>query len=416
MDEVVGRKPDDMEPGPQGSAKLSLLGRAVRDAYGRGQEDEALEPIVLADPSGRPIGRPEAGDAVIFYDLRGEREVELTRSLTDEDFSHFPVRRGLGLHFVTMIEYSSQLRVKVAFPPQERLGQTLVEVLTRAGLRPVKIAESEKAVHVGFFLNGKREEPFAGERRVIVPSPSGDVSYALRPEMSAREVGQNVLAALDDETADVIIANLANVDVVGHLESREAVLAAVETVDSVLGQIAEAAARKKAALIVTADHGTVEEWLYPDGSVNTGHTRSRVPFILADFGLSRIDSARLKPEGELADVAPTVLRRLGVPAPEEMTGKSLVDEGAGGKEGGRSRLLLLPVVAGLAYEVTVKWAGSRPDNPFVKVLLWPGLQLQRLTTREPTPDQLDVAAAALDEVIKMDERRRLELEEAAALA
>ncbi|OGD27264.1 MAG: phosphoglycerate mutase [Candidatus Aminicenantes bacterium RBG_13_63_10] len=330
-----------MEPGPQGSAKLSLLGRAVRDAYGRGQEDEALEPIVLADPSGRPIGRPEAGDAVIFYDLRGEREVELTRSLTDEDFSHFPVRRGLGLHFVTMIEYSSQLRVKVAFPPQERLGQTLVEVLTRAGLRPVKIAESEKAVHVGFFLNGKREEPFAGERRVIVPSPSGDVSYALRPEMSAREVGQNVLAALDDETADVIIANLANVDVVGHLESREAVLAAVETVDSVLGQIAEAAARKKAALIVTADHGTVEDWLYPDGSVNTGHTRSRVPFILADFGLSRIDSARLKPEGELADVAPTVLRRLGVPAPEEMTGKSLVDEGAGGKEGGRSRLLLL---------------------------------------------------------------------------
>jgi len=332
-------EPENGKPRPQDSP--ASMAQAVRDAYRRGEEDEALTPIVLADESGRPLGRPAAGDAVIFYDIRGEREVELTRSLTEEDFQHFPVKKGLNLHFVTMIEYSSQLRVRVAFPPQARLARTLTEVLTRAGRRVVKISESEKAVHVGYFFNGRREEPFDGEKRIVVPSPPGDISYAQVPEMSAREVCRKVVAALDDETADVVVANLANVDVVGHLESREAVLAAVETVDAALGRIAEAAARKKAALIVTADHGTVEDWLYADGSVNTGHTRSRVPFLVADFRSSRPQAVRLAPEGELSDAAPTVLSLLGIPAPGEMTGRSLVEPADGGDISPRSRLLLL---------------------------------------------------------------------------
>ncbi|MBN2198284.1 MAG: alkaline phosphatase family protein [Candidatus Aminicenantes bacterium] len=319
----------------------SLMGRAVRDAYRKGQEDEALEPIVLADAEGNPLGRPEEGDAIVFYDIRGEREVELTRSLTDENFPHFPVKKGLSLHFVTMIEYSPQLRVKVAFPPNERLSGTLTEVLTRAGCKVVKISESEKAVHVGFFFNGRREEPFPGEHRIVVPSPPGDVSYARRPEMSAQDVCREILSALDDETADVIVANLANVDVVGHLESREAVLTAVETVDFVLGRIAEAAERKRAALVVTADHGTVEDWLYDDGSINTGHTRNRVPFLVADFRFPRPESVRLAPEGELADAAPTALTMLGIRRPAEMNGRSLVDTVSNDGTPRRSRLLFL---------------------------------------------------------------------------
>ncbi|MBM3296821.1 MAG: phosphoglycerate mutase (2,3-diphosphoglycerate-independent), partial [Candidatus Aminicenantes bacterium] len=265
--------------------------------------------------------------------------VELTRSLTEEGFPHFPVKR-LSLDFVTLIEYASHLRVKVAFPPPERLRLTLTEVITRTGRRVVKISESEKAAHVGFFLNGKQEAPFPGERRVVVPSPSGDVSYALRPEMSAAEVGREIRNALEDQDADLIVANLANVDVVGHLDNREAVLAAVEAVDGVLGRAAEAAAAGGATLVVTADHGTVEDWLYDDGSVNTGHTRSRVPFLLADFRFPRPEVVRLSSVGELADAAPTVLGLMGIPAPGEMTGKSLVEGGAE-KPAGRSRVLLL---------------------------------------------------------------------------
>jgi 2,3-bisphosphoglycerate-independent phosphoglycerate mutase len=316
------------------------MGRAVRRAYGQGQEDESLEPIVLADGAGRPMGRLDSGDAVIFYDIRGEREIELTRSLTEENFTHFSVKRHLNLDFVTMVEYSTRLKAKVAFPPLERLRGTLTEALTEAGLRVVKISESEKAAHVGYFFNGKREQPFPEERRVIVPSPSGGVSHADRPEMSAREVGREILAAVEDVAADVIVANLANVDVVGHTENGAAVLAAVETVDAVLGGAAEAAARNKTTLIVTADHGTVEDWLYPDGAVNTGHTRSRVPFVLAvapDGGERPV----LASGGELTDVAPTVLSLLGVPAPPEMTGKPLVDPASLRCASGRRRVLLL---------------------------------------------------------------------------
>jgi len=313
--------------------------QAIRQAYAQGQEDESLEPIVLADSSGRPLGRPQPGDAMIFYDIRGEREVELTRSLTEDDFPHFPVRRGLGLNFVTMIEYAPGLRVQVAFEPEARLRDSLVEVLCRSGLRLVKIAESEKAVHLSFFLNGKRDEVFPGEERIIIPSLPGEVSYVDRPEMKAREVGQAVCAALGDASQDVLIANLANVDVVGHMENQKAVLAAVETVDEVLGLIVAEARRNKVTLVLTADHGTVEDWLYPDGSANTGHTRSRVPFVVADFASSDPGRLALSAEGELADVAPTVLRLLGLPQPAAMTGSSLIAEEGEGP--GRRRLLLL---------------------------------------------------------------------------
>jgi len=302
---------------------LSLAG-AIREAYTRGQEDEALEPIIKADPSGKPRGRFGPGDYVIFYDIRGEREIELTRSLTEDDFGHFSRRKHLHLHFVTMITYDPMLRARTAFPAEEKIKNTLTEVISRQGLRLAKISESEKAVHVGYFLNGKSDEVFPGEERFVIPSPQDVVSYVQKPEMSAALVAQEVKRKLQDRSYSVIIANLANVDVVGHSEDKLAVLKAVETVDSALGEIIEECRRQGVVLVVTSDHGTVEEWLYPDGTVNTGHTRNPVPLILADFSGEGPGDWALKETGELADVAPTVLDVLSTSKPEEMTGESLI--------------------------------------------------------------------------------------------
>lgn len=301
----------------------STMGEAVRRAYRAGEEDEALTPIVRADERGMPRGRIGPGQAVVFYDLRGEREVEVTRSLVEPGFPHFPVAGPLGLHFTTLIEYDPSLRVRVAFPKEGRVRDTLAETVGRAGLRLLKVAESEKAFHVGFFLNGRTDEVFPGEERRIVPSPEGVRNYDLVPEMSASRVADEVAAALAAGSHDLILANFANVDVVGHIENRAAAVVAVETVDRELGRVADAARAAGAALVVTADHGTVEELLYPDGLTNTGHTRNPVPLILADFSPGGTKPA-LAAEGELADVAPTILALLGVPQPEAMTGRSLV--------------------------------------------------------------------------------------------
>ncbi len=304
--------------------KNPSLAGAIRAAYALGQEDEALEPIIKADSAGKPRGRLKTGDYVIFYDIRGEREVELTKSLTEDHFSYFPRQKDLHLHFVTMISYEPMLRAKTAFPAGEKTKNTLTEVIGRQALRLAKISESEKAVHVGYFFNGKSDEVFPGEERFIVPSPQNVASYVQKPEMSAALVVQEVKQKLQDRSYSVIIANLANVDVIGHSEDKLAVLKAVETVDSALGEVAEECRRQGVTLIVTSDHGTVEEWLYPDGTVNTGHTRNPVPFILAEFAGGEPEAWALRETGELADVAPTVLDVLSMPTPIEMTGKSLI--------------------------------------------------------------------------------------------
>jgi len=300
------------------------LGQAIRAAYCSGQQDEALEPIVKTSLDGKPRGRLDRGDSVIFYDIRGEREVELTESLTNRKFSHFPRKSNLHLHFVTMIAYDPSLGVEVAFPPERGLKNTLVEVLCRNGFPLAKISESEKAVHIGFFLNGKSERVFGGEKRFVIPSPQGVASYAATPEMSAASVAKEIVARLNDPAFPVVMANLANVDVVGHIEDRAAILRAVEAVDRALGRVASECRKQRLTLVVTADHGTVEEWLYPEGAVNTGHTRNPVPFILADFSSPAGAKRKIREEGELADVAPTVLELAGIASPAEMTGQSLI--------------------------------------------------------------------------------------------
>ncbi len=320
------------------------LVQAIKKAYEAGQEDEALEPIVAIDPSGQPVGRLSKGDYVIFYDIRGEREIELTRSLIDKDFSHFLVDKDLDLNFLTMIEYDSSLKVKVAFPPDGKIRNTLGEVLSQAGLNVLKISESEKAIHVGYFMNGKSEDIFPGEKRIVVPSPEGISSYASTPKMNAVGVTAEISSNLKNPSYRVIIANFANVDVVGHIEAKEAVIRAVEEVDLQLGKVVEDCRKNGMTLVVTSDHGTVEEWLYPDGAVNTGHTKNPVPFILADFSLDEPESLRLKPEAELADVAPTLLDLLGLEKPSEMTGRSLVLNSS--RKEGKDRKILLLILDG----------------------------------------------------------------------
>ena len=293
------------------------MARAVREAYARGEDDEALEPLVLVDREGRPIGRIQEGDFVLFYDLRGEREVELTLAFTDPAFDRFP--RPVQARFVTMVEYDPDLDVRVAFPPLREIRDTLCEVVSRHGLRQVKVVESEKAIHMGYFLNGKRKDPFPGEERVVVPSPHG-AEYTQVPEMNAHGVAEAAIRALQDPTARLVFVNFANVDVVGHSEDAGAIQRAVEEVDRRLGEVVAAAQAQGVVPLVTADHCTVERWLYPDGVVDTGHTTSPVPFVVASPLLAHIP---LRAGGTLADVAPTVLHLLGLPQPEALTGRTL---------------------------------------------------------------------------------------------
>jgi len=299
----------------------SVMSQAVREAYRKGEEDETLEPRVLFS-EGRPVGRIGKGDSVIFYNIRGEREIELTRSLVEKDFSEFPVETGLDLHFTTMIEYSKGLPVEAAFPSEMSIGETLGEVLSRHGLRQAKITEAEKAVHVLYFLNGKNEEPLSGEERIIVPTRKDVTLFDEAPEMSIGAITEAAVDKIRDPNCDVVFVNFPNVDVVGHIENEEAVIAAVESVDTHAGLVIEEARIAGLDVIVTADHGTVEKWLYPDGAVDTGHTDSPVPFIL----ISGNGEISLREEGELADAAPTVLDLLGIPRPAVMTGRSLIEK------------------------------------------------------------------------------------------
>lgn len=308
------------------------MSEAVRAAYGRGQDEERMEPLLRVDGWGRPVGRIGPGDAVVFYDIRGEREVELTAALVDPAFTAFPVEQ-LGLRFATMIEYDPRLPVRVAFPPIECLRGTLGEAVSRAGLGQSRVAESEKAIHISYFFAGKRQEPFPDERRIVLPSPAEPLAS---PRMRAGEVAEAVESELADPTRALVVVNLANIDVVGHGEDRRAIEAAVAAVDAAVGRMVGAAQRHGVTAVVTADHGTAERWLYPDGSVDTGHTDSPVPFVLVPPPGATVGG--LCGGGSLADVAPTVLELLGLETPAEMTGRSLLVPGTAPRAG---RVLLV---------------------------------------------------------------------------
>ncbi len=352
------------------------MAQAIRAAYQRGEEEETLEPLALVGDDGQPVGRIGDGDYVIFYDIRGEREIELTSAFVAREFPHF-TRHPMRVHFATMIEYARDLVEHVAFPPIREIRNTLSEVVTEHGLKLVKIAESEKAIHVRYFLNGKREEPFPGESHVFVPTPEVD-NYAEVPELAAEAVAQATVEALGNPEADVIVVNFCNVDVVGHIEDREAVLRAVAEVDRCVGKVVAEAQSRGVTTVITADHGTVEKWLYPEGTVDTGHTDSLVPFILINPALRDVT---LRTGGALTDVAPTLLHLLDLPQPEEMTGNSLLPDGVQGK---RQRVLLI---------IADGW-GAR-DDPYGNMILEAETPVMDRLQKEWPTTRLEAAGEAV---------------------
>jgi len=318
------------------------MSQAVRRAYRQGKEDETLSPLVLLNHSGQPMGRFKKEDAVIFYNIRGEREVELSRSLVDAGFHEFPIEKDLTLHFATMIEYHKDLNAHVAFPPDNVIEDTLSDIIARHHLTQVKITESEKAIHVTYFLNGKNNNIPWGEERVIVPTRKDIALFDEVPEMSIHAVTEAVIEKIHDPSYHFLFVNLPNVDVVGHVENEGAIIRAIEAVDTSTGRIVEEALKEGLITLVSADHGTVEKWFYPDGAIDTGHTDSPVPFIYIHHNHHAI---HLRADGELSDIAPTVLDIMDIPAPAHMTGHTLIDNPST-RTGGKSRRVLLLILDG----------------------------------------------------------------------
>lgn len=291
---------------------------ALEQAYQGGDNDEFVPPTLV--DGGCKVAD---GDVVWFGNFRADRARQLTRAFVEPDFDGFNRGDVPKLHqFVAMTEYQQGLPVAVAFPSED-LTHTLSDVLAENGLTQLRIAETEKYAHVTFFFSGGREKPQSGESRKLVPSPSV-ATYDLQPEMSVDTLGDQLVESIGSEQFDVIVCNIANPDMVGHTGKLDPAIAAVEAVDRTLGRICEAIENADGELLITADHGNIEQMVDPDtGGAHTAHTTNPVPLVL--FGRN----AELA-SGALCDIAPTMLMMLGIDAPPEMTGKALIKQGNSG--------------------------------------------------------------------------------------
>jgi 2,3-bisphosphoglycerate-independent phosphoglycerate mutase len=295
----------------------------IAAAYAAGITDEFIIPTVIGEDE---TGRIKPGDSVIFFNFRADRGRQLSEALVGEDFTGWERGPRLpGLHLVTLARYEESLPAAVAFPPMDVVNP-LARVISEAGLTQLHAAETEKYPHVTFFFNGGREEPFAGEERILIPSPKV-ATYDLQPEMSAPQLTDAVVAAIESGRFHFVIVNFANGDMVGHTGVLPAAIQAVETVDASLGRIVAAALEQGGVALVTADHGNAEEMVdLLTGGPMTAHTTNPVPVVLVMPEESPLRHVRLREDGRLASVAPTVLRLLGVPAPPDMTEPSLLVE------------------------------------------------------------------------------------------
>ena len=297
------------------------LARAVEAAYAQGQTDYYLEPMVLTEADGTPVGRIRSGDKVIFCCRRGEREIELTEAFTDPDFRHFERPALKDLEFGIMTMYHDKFKdLPIAFAP-EKVKKPLAQLLSEAGLRQFHCAESEKFAHVTFFFNGGYNQPFEGETDVCVPSPKG-IPFDQKPELSLPQVAEKVQAAVD-EGYDFILTNFANGDVIGHTANTQAKLQAASTISRYVDQVAHYAKEHGYLVAVTADHGNIEKLYGKEGKPHVAHTTNLVPIVVLD---PRNRPMKLR-DGRVGDVAPTVLQVLGIPQPAEMTGRSLIEAG-----------------------------------------------------------------------------------------
>ena len=286
---------------------------AVQKSYDAGVTDEFVIPVVCARDA-----RIEKGDAVIFMNFRPDRAREITRTLVDPDFTGFERKNGyFPVHFVCTTSYDASMpNVEVAFP-RVTVQNGLGEYLSQMGMTQLRIAETEKYAHVTFFFNGGSETVFPGEDRVLVPSPKV-ATYDKQPEMSAAEVTDKCVERIESGAYDVIILNFANCDMVGHTGVFDAAVKAVETVDTCVGRVVDATLKMGGIAMITADHGNAEQMTEPDGSPMTAHTTNPVPFILCGAG------TELRPDGRLADIAPTMLDVMGLACPPEMDGQTLI--------------------------------------------------------------------------------------------
>ena len=291
------------------------LAKSVRASYAAGVTDEFIKPVVKTDEADRPFGTLQADDAVLFINFRNDRARELTSVLTQAPQGSM---HPLPLWFATMTPYDAAFKGLHVLFAKENVVNPIGEYVSSLGLKQLRIAETEKYAHVTFFLNGGREEPFANEDRILVPSPKV-ATYDLQPEMSAPEVAQKLSAALLSGQYDFICLNFANGDMVGHTGVWSAIEKAVRTVDDCVKQVIEAAQASGTDVVIIADHGNADHARNADGSPNTAHSLNPVPIIVVS------PRAKAVHNGVLADVAPTVLTLMGVPVPPEMTGKPLVE-------------------------------------------------------------------------------------------
>jgi len=297
------------------------LADAVRELYAIGQTDYSFEPVIFVDPQGKPIGRIEDQDSVIFCLRRGEREVQLTEAFVDREVGNFPRVNFEHLPFIILTLYHEKFKdLPVAFAPT-KINHTLGEVISQAEFRQLHVSESEKFAHITFFMNGGNNQPFNGETDIRIPSLKG-IPFDQIPELHLAQVVDEVDHGIK-EGFEFIVTNFANGDVIGHTQNTQSKIKCAEYIDTYLGRVVNNALSANYVVMVTADHGNLEEMFNSDGSPNVSHTANPVSFLLIT---PDIDVPTELYSGSLADIAPTILSILGIPPPTEMTGRSLIVE------------------------------------------------------------------------------------------
>ncbi len=290
---------------------------AMQKSYDEGVTDEFVKPIVCVDANDKPVGCISDGDVVFSINFRSDRGREITMVLAEENMPEQGMSVIPNVHYLTMTPYDEGFKNVTVVYGKDNIENTLGEIVSKKGLKQLHIAETEKYAHVTFFFNGGREEPYEGENRILIPSPKV-ATYDLKPEMSAYEVKDALVAEIKKGEYSFICVNFANGDMVGHTGVYEAIEKAVRTVNECAKEVVEAAKSMGYTVLITADHGNADYAVNPDGSPNTAHSLNPVPFIVVSDTIKHVES------GVLADVAPTVLKIMGIEQPAEMTGKPLV--------------------------------------------------------------------------------------------
>ena len=289
----------------------------IQASYDQEVTDEFIKPICIVE-NGKPVATIKENDAVIFFNFRNDRAREMTSVLTQKDMPEEGMHT-IPLYYCCLTPYDDQFKGLHILFDKENVHKTLGEVVAAAGKRQLRIAETEKYAHVTFFFNGGREEPFENEDRILVASPKV-ATYDLQPEMSAPEVAEKLIEAIRTGKEDMIILNFANGDMVGHTGVYPAICKAVETIDNLVGRVVKEARKMDYSVLITADHGNADYAVNEDGTPNTAHSLNPVQFVVVDKDVKTVE------DGRLCDIAPTILHLMGIPQPEEMTGKVLVKD------------------------------------------------------------------------------------------